>query len=66
MKRNVLTRREMLAASGGLQHVSQHAAEWFSYHQKMDEFRGFQVPAWCRYAEAFMRQGYSTLHSESL
>jgi LmbE family N-acetylglucosaminyl deacetylase len=42
-----------------LMHVSQKASEWFSYHEKMDEFRGFQYPVRCKYAEAFFRQGFS-------
>jgi LmbE family N-acetylglucosaminyl deacetylase len=42
-----------------LKHVSQKAAEWFSFHQKMDEFRGFQYKSECKYAESFVRQGFS-------
>ena len=42
-----------------LKHVSQKAAEWFSFHQKMDEFRGFQYTWECKYAESFVRQGFS-------
>jgi LmbE family N-acetylglucosaminyl deacetylase len=42
-----------------LKHVSQKAAEWFSYHQKMDEFRGFQSTLGYKYAESFVRQGFS-------
>jgi LmbE family N-acetylglucosaminyl deacetylase len=40
-----------------LKHVSQKAAEWFSFHEKMDEFRGFQYK--CGAAESFVRQGFS-------
>jgi LmbE family N-acetylglucosaminyl deacetylase len=46
-----------------LKHVSQKADEWFSYHEKMDEFRGFQYPMQCRFAESFIRQGYSPVLS---
>jgi LmbE family N-acetylglucosaminyl deacetylase len=42
-----------------LKHVSQHAAEWFSYHEKMDEFRGFQYKSNSKYAESFVMQGFS-------
>jgi LmbE family N-acetylglucosaminyl deacetylase len=44
-----------------LKHGSQKASEWFSYHEKMDEFRGFQYPKWCRAAESFIRQGYAPI-----
>ena len=42
-----------------LMHVSQKAAEWFSYHQKMDEFRGFQSASGYKAAESFVQQGFS-------
>lgn len=44
-----------------LKHVSQKAAEWFSFHQKMDEFRGFQYKGECKYAESFIHQGFSSV-----
>lgn len=42
-----------------LKHVSQKAAEWFNFHEKMDEFRGFQYKWECKAAESFVRQGFS-------
>jgi LmbE family N-acetylglucosaminyl deacetylase len=42
-----------------LKHVSQKAAEWFSYHEKMDEFRGFQSSRGFKAAESFIQQGFS-------
>jgi LmbE family N-acetylglucosaminyl deacetylase len=42
-----------------LKHVSQDAAEWFSYHEKMDQFRGFQYR--CQFAEGFVHQGLSAV-----
>lgn len=42
-----------------LKHVSQDAAGWFSYHEKMDEFRGFQYKWECKAAESFVMQGFS-------
>jgi LmbE family N-acetylglucosaminyl deacetylase len=44
-----------------LKHVSQKAAEWFSYHEKMDEFRGFQYRPDCQFAEGFVHQGFSAV-----
>ena len=44
-----------------LKHVSQEAADWFSYHEKMDEFRGFQYRWNCKAAESFIRQGFSEM-----
>lgn len=42
-----------------LKHVSQNSAEWFPMHETMDEFRGFQLGWNCKYAEAFLRQGFT-------
>lgn len=42
-----------------LKHVSQKAAEWYSYHEKMGEFRGFEYKFGSRAAEAFVHQGFS-------
>jgi LmbE family N-acetylglucosaminyl deacetylase len=42
-----------------LKHVSQKAAEWFPFHQKMDEFRGFQYTWECKAAESFVHQGFT-------
>jgi LmbE family N-acetylglucosaminyl deacetylase len=44
-----------------LKHVSQKASEWFSIHQKMDEFRGFQMNLPGRYAESFIHQGFTVV-----
>jgi len=44
-----------------LKHVSQKAAEWFDFHRKMDEFRGFQYRWECKYAESFVHQGFTGL-----
>lgn len=46
-----------------LKHVSQDAADWFSYHEKMDEFRGLQYRWNCKAAEAFIHQGFSGLRT---
>jgi LmbE family N-acetylglucosaminyl deacetylase len=42
-----------------LKHVSQKASEWFNIHQKMDEFRGFQMNWPGKYAESFIHQGFT-------
>jgi len=44
-----------------LKHASQHAAEWFPHHEKMDEFRAFQYGHGSQSAEAFVHQGFSGL-----
>ena len=42
-----------------LKHVSQNASDWFGYHEKMDEFRGFQYKWNCKAAESFVKQGFA-------
>ena len=54
-----ITAVQTIKREATLKHVSQKASEWFSYHQKMDEFRGMQWGRNCKYAESFVRQGYS-------
>jgi len=54
-----ITETATLKKEATLKHVSQNAAEWFSYHQKMDEFRGFQFKRECKYAESFVHQGFT-------
>jgi LmbE family N-acetylglucosaminyl deacetylase len=42
-------------------HASQKPEEWFSHHEKMDEFRGFQYKPECKFAEGFVHQGFSAV-----
>lgn len=56
-----ITETAELKKEATLKHVSQKAAEWFSFHQKMDEFRGFQYKRECKYAESFVHQGFTGL-----
>ncbi len=54
-----ITATAELKKEATLKHVSQKASEWFSFHQKMDEFRGFQYKWECKAAESFIHQGYT-------
>lgn len=54
-----ITETAPLKKEATLKHLSQKASEWFSYHEKMDEFRGFQYKWECEFAESFVRQGFS-------
>jgi LmbE family N-acetylglucosaminyl deacetylase len=51
---SISTRKEAV-----MKHVSQKPGEWYSHHEKRDEFRGFQYRWDCKAAEAFVRQGFS-------
>jgi LmbE family N-acetylglucosaminyl deacetylase len=54
-----ITRVAAVKKEATLKHVSQKADAWFTMHEKMDEFRGFQYRWNCRFAEAFVHQGFS-------
>jgi LmbE family N-acetylglucosaminyl deacetylase len=44
-----------------MKHACQNPQEWYPIHEKMAEFRGFEAPWGCRFAEAFNRQGLNRL-----
>lgn len=48
-----------LKKEASMKHVSQNPGHWYSHHQKMDEFRGFQYKPGCKYAESFIHQGFT-------
>ncbi len=44
-----------------MKHACQNPQAWYDIHEKMAEFRGFEAPWDCRFAEAFVRQGFSSV-----
>ena len=54
-----ITESQHIKKEATLKHVSQKASEWFHIHQKMDEFRGFQMNWPGKYAESFIHQGFT-------
>ena len=56
-----ITETVAIKKNATLKHISQKAAEWFSFHEKMDEFRGFQYKWECKAAESFIHQGFSSV-----
>ncbi|MEA3480236.1 MAG: PIG-L family deacetylase [Bacteroidota bacterium] len=56
-----ITETAELKREATMKHACQNPAEWYWHHEKMGEFRGLESQMDCKYAEAFVRQGFSGL-----
>lgn len=56
-----ITETVELKKEATMKHASQNPTEWYGHHEKMCEFRGFESGSNIKYAEAFVRQGISSI-----
>ncbi len=54
-----ITGTASLKKEATMKHISQEPETWYLFHEQMATFRGMEWQQGCKYAEAFVRQGFS-------